>query len=128
MTSLEVGFAIPTTAEELFALIGDPMRDPAQPFTLILYVGDRPIGKAPVGIYSVPTKVGLTIRSEWPARFFGPLEAMTSWELLTAKDAHVAGAKAASPTLRKGDCMECSVTLRGEEPCELRKRKRWWNR
>jgi hypothetical protein len=126
VSELEVDVIVPDTPAELFALIGDPVEEPASPFTLIMLVGEAEVARAPIGIYRRPLKVGEIVRSAWPAIFRGPLRA-SGWALLDTAGDRVAGRAQRLPTLRRGDEMEASLRLVGKPP-EPARRRRWWRR
>jgi hypothetical protein len=120
LATLEIGFAIPDTANELLDLIG---AGAAEPFSLLLLNAGILFARAPIGIYRVPRAVGEVVRSEWPAAYGGPLTIDTSrmhWELrdgngnFVADGRWIGGIVEETLVLFAMDELRCSVLLVGK--------------
>lgn len=103
MTALEV-FIEPEAPREI--------SEPMLPYVFVLHVAKTPIAESTIGLYRRPAYPGEEVRSVWPARFHGPLEAARAYELRTSRGAHVAGGAFDFPSLERRDRMEITMTLR----------------
>ena len=96
----------------------------AGPFLLALLRGERRFRRgappyltlawAPIGMWRLPSRVGESVTSAWPAHFDGPLAATRAWELrVPSRGDTVADGVYDFPALAKIDTLNVSLTLAG---------------
>jgi hypothetical protein len=71
------------------------------------------LAEAPIGLWRLPSAVGESVTSAWPARFHGPLLAARRWQLRVPGGGELASRAYRFPRLGEIDRMEVSLTLTG---------------
>lgn len=89
----------------------------AGPFRLALlrtrWRRHRELAEAPIGLWTLPARIGEQVTSRWPAHFGGPLPAAQAWELRLQSGDAVAGGACDFPRLWRPDTLNVSLTLTG---------------